>query len=289
MTREEGAALTQRGDAKTGRAAKAYTDKQVGTEREQRIAADAKKRKDKKDMIGGIIGGAIGTLFVLLVGGLLFRQQIVATMARSAAAPPAAPATPPVAPLNDAQRDATHVGAVRGAGFVPNWRQVGRREGVLVEPLANGGVFVETFEAEGDGRERFVSPDPDAGGNAVALAISGVPTDGEVKETTKSLTKPEPPMSLDEDLARLRQRVAEQAATIDALEERIKQGAHGGLAVVVDDAVADAEPKKKEGTVAKLARRVSRRKTKAEEAAIADTKKSAEEPTEKESAEAKEV
>lgn len=108
-----------------------------------------------------------------------------------AAAPPAAQLPTPV-PLNDAQRDATHLGAVRGAGFVPNWRQVGKREGVLVEPLASGGVLVETFEAEGDGRERFVSPGLSEGGNALAIAVSGAEPDEAAPAKPPAPKKAEP-------------------------------------------------------------------------------------------------
>lgn len=55
--------------------ANSYTDEQVGIEREQRIAADAKKGKDTKRMIEGIIGGVIGVAVTLLVAYLIWGRR----------------------------------------------------------------------------------------------------------------------------------------------------------------------------------------------------------------------
>jgi hypothetical protein len=64
MTREEGAALTQRGDAKTERVAAKHADKKVGEEQQARQIADAEIKKLFKKILSLVFITIIGVCLV---------------------------------------------------------------------------------------------------------------------------------------------------------------------------------------------------------------------------------
>ncbi len=229
--------------------AKLYTDKQVGTERDQRISADAKKKEAKKKMEH--IGVWVVAALLGVIVGYLIRGRDASGIRRSGDG------------SVNAANDPGHVRRTGEALGIPDFPRM------AVGPVSE--LVMEWTDDETGEQRRYrrattdpptaVAGYPDArgaipgGGSAVALAVSAASLESSAKPAPSPETK-----------------IIEKIVEVE-------------LPAPTSTEAAEPTPEPEEkGAVAKLARRVSRRKTKAEEAAIADAKPT-ETPAAEESAE----
>lgn len=279
--------------------AKSYTDSQVGNEREQRISADAKKRKGVQSMLEGILGAIIGAAVVLAAAYFIWGRR----------------------PSQAAGPNEDYVG------------QLGAERDALGEPDPGGAVFgslvrqrTSRYQRDECGRITAISrrvvepavgwvnagtvPDTSAGGGNAALAISvgSVSVEGEEEagkplfprgekkvelppvEKKASDVKPGPESESESELTdserraveiAAKERLAEQVSRDDAAKAAIEKKTRESLKAVVDEAAANTDTAEKKGSplaaAAKmLKKRVVRKKTPADAATIADATKSAE-------------
>lgn len=196
---------------------------------ERRANVYTNKEVEKMEGIGIWI---VAALLGIIAGWLIWGRNNGQNQQQPTIAPP----TETVVPDNRATADAAHLGAIRRAAGMPGQQGVNTSY-LLVEPVGNQGVYIETGEP---GALPQVYDSRTAGGNANAFAVV-VDAPQEMRRVYDPTSPPLPTVVWTPEGEKILQRLKEQSDKDAEATARTEQRTRESLKTVVDEAAAESD------------------------------------------------